>query len=251
MGQCRRLGDQISFWGPSPSPSATDRGCRRARAFTGIRSLAIRHGKACGSRSSVLACSVSQVKFQQSFFCFLMHFLQCLSERRTLRVQSSPTASRTRRYVEQGTTSITYVLWWWRLWKLGGNARNLLQCSLEAVFKQCFLTPVLSHTRGLWTLFYPLCYLLPFSGMKWCHISQHSFPWQQPRGSGNCWEQRGPSPANAPIWGGTREAGDEAGVQLPTPTPHGDNAAFPVKGTSWRVLPSRETAWPFADSVIS
>lgn len=169
VGQCRRLGDQIPFWGPSPSPSAADRGCRRARAFTGIRSLAIRHGKACGSRSSVLACSISQVKFQQSFFCFLMQVLQCPSERRTLRVQSSPTASRTRRYVEQGTTSITYVLWWWRLWKLGGNARNLLQCSLEAVFKQCFLTPVLSHTQGLWTLFYPLCYLLPFSGMKWFH----------------------------------------------------------------------------------
>lgn len=77
------------------------------------------------------------------------------------------------------------------------------------------------------------------------------FPWQQPQGSGNCSEQRGPSPANAPIWGGTWEAAEEAGVQLPTPIPHRENSAFPAKGTSWRALPSRGSAWPFADSVIS
>lgn len=34
----------------------------------------------------------------------------------------------------------------------------------------------------------------------------YSFPWQQPQGSGSCSEQHGPSPANIPIWGGTRKA---------------------------------------------
>lgn len=77
------------------------------------------------------------------------------------------------------------------------------------------------------------------------------FPWQQPRGSGSRSEQRGPSTANAPIWGGTWEAAEEAGVQLPAPIPHREISAFPAKGTSWRAPLSWGSAWPFADSIIS
>lgn len=59
-------------------------------------------------------CPVLQLftgEVSTKLFCFLMRALQCPRERRTLKVQSSPTASRRRRYVEQGTTSVTYVSW--------------------------------------------------------------------------------------------------------------------------------------------
>ena len=74
--------------------------------------------------------------------------LQCPRERRTLEVQTSPNASRTRRYVEQNTTLITYVSQWWRLWKLGGNAGNWLQCDLEAFKNACVLIAGLLYSNN-------------------------------------------------------------------------------------------------------
>lgn len=123
----------------------------------------------------------------------------------------------------------------------------LLVCCIQAMLLN---TSIQLHMGTVWTLFYPLCYLLPFSEMKRCHVS-HTVPshdsshraQETAQSSVGCLQQTLPS-------GEALGKQREAGVQLPAPNPHGENSAFPAKGTSWHALPSQGSAWPFADSII-
>lgn len=149
--------------------------------------------------------------------CLSTWDLQCSSEMRTFRVQNSQTVCRMRS-LEWGI----HHLFKYRDDGYCKNQDEMMGICCSAIWKhlktpvrlllvsciQRMLLDTSIHPR-MWITNIVLSIVLSAS-FQWNEMMPcftcYSFPWQQPQGSGSCSEQHGPSPANIPIWGGTRKA---------------------------------------------
>lgn len=149
--------------------------------------------------------------------CLSTWDLQCSSEMRTFRVQNSQTVCRMRS-LEWGI----HHLFKYRDDGYCKNQDEMMGICCSAIWKhlktpvrlllvsciQRMLLDTSIHPR-MWITNIVLSIVLSAS-FQWNEMMPcftcYFFPWQQPQGSGSCSEQHGPSPANIPIWGGTRKA---------------------------------------------
>lgn len=149
--------------------------------------------------------------------CLSTWDLQCSSEMRTFRVQNSQTVCRMRS-LEWGI----HHLFKYRDDGYCKNQDEMMGICCSAIWKhlktpvrlllvsciQKMLLDTSIHPR-MWITNIVLSIVLSAS-FQWNEMMPcftcYFFPWQQPQGSGSCSEQHGPSPANIPIWGGTRKA---------------------------------------------
>lgn len=168
-------------------------------------------GKACGSRTSILSCFG---KFQQSSLPFNV---RSSSEMRTFRVQNSQTVCRMRslewgihhlfKYRDDGyckNQDEMMGICCSAIWKhLKTPVRLLLVSCIQRMLLDTSIHPRMRITNIVLSIV--LSASFQWNEMMPC-FTCYSFPWQQPQGLGSCSEQHGPSPANIPIWGGTRKA---------------------------------------------